>query len=473
MTKQTEHPTMEKDTVVLYPGVGFGHLVPMVELAKLFIRDGFSVTILIIDKSENTGSELSRISSANPSIYFHILPPVPIPSDAPLIDIMLTAPRLQNSNLLSYLGTLSSLRAIILDFFCIDVLDVANELHIPSYIFYTASAYVLSICLYFPFFHSTTTASLKDMEEVPLQFPGASPVVAFDMPEPMLDRDKPIYKKFLYTFKKLQNAGGILVNTFEWFESKEVRVIKDGLCVPDGSTPPIYCIGPVTTKGSCKEGQERHDCLTWLDKQPRQSVLFLCFGSMGTFSFEQLKEMAAGLENSGHRFLWVVRDPKNMFEEPNLDQFLPKGFLDRTKDRGLVVKSWAPQWEVLQHDAVGGFVTHCGWNSILEAVTAGVPMICWPLYAEQRLSRRYLVEELKVALSIEGYEKGLVNADEVEKKVRWLMESNEGKELRNWMAVVKDKAMEALKEGGPSWQAFKVLVSSLKESGTKEKVEVM
>ncbi|KAJ4780664.1 Glycosyltransferase [Rhynchospora pubera] len=464
---------MEKDTVVLYPGMGFGHLVPMVELAKLFIRDGFSVTILIIDNSENTGSELSRISSANPSIYFHILPPVPIPSDAPLIDIMLTAPRLQNANLLSYLVTLSSLRAIILDFFCIDVLDVANELHIPSYIFYSSSAYVLSICLYFPFFHSTTTASLKDMEEVPLQFPVSSPFVAFDMPEPMLDRDKPIYKKFIDTFKKLQNAGGILVNTFEWFESKEVGVIKNGLCVPDGSTPPIYCIGPLTTKGSCKEGQGRHDCLTWLDKQPRQSVLFLCFGSMGTFSFEQLKEMAVGLENSGHRFLWVVRDPKNMFEEPNLDQFLPKGFLDRTKDRGLVVKSWAPQWEVLQHDAIGGFVTHCGWNSILEAVTAGVPMICWPLYAEQRLSRRYLVEELNVALSIEGYDKGLVNADEMETKVRWLMESNEGKELRNWMAVVKDKAMEALKEGGPSWQAFKVLVSSLKESGTKEKVEVM
>ncbi|KAJ1689584.1 hypothetical protein LUZ63_013739 [Rhynchospora breviuscula] len=162
----------------------------MVELAKLFIRDGFSVTIVIIDKSEKTGSELfSRISSANPSIYFHILPPVPIPSDAPMIDIMLTAPRLQNPNLLSYLVTLSSLRAIILDFFCTDVLDVANELRIPSYIFYTSSAYGLSIGLYFPFFHSTTTASLKDMEEIPLQFPGASSIVALDMPEPMLDRD--------------------------------------------------------------------------------------------------------------------------------------------------------------------------------------------------------------------------------------------------------------------------------------------
>ncbi|KAJ1689585.1 hypothetical protein LUZ63_013740 [Rhynchospora breviuscula] len=226
-------------------------------------------------------------------------------------------------------------------------------------------------------------------------------------------------------------------------------------------------------KGSCKEGQERHDCLTWLDNQPRQSVLFLCFGSSGTFSFEQLKEMAVGLENSGHRFLWAVRDPKNLFEEPNLDLLLPKGFLDRTRDRGMVVKSWTPQGEVLHHDAVGGFVTHCGWNSILEAVTAGMPMICWLLYAEQRFNRRYLVEELKVALSIEGYDKGLVNADEMETKVRWLMESNRGKELRNQMAVVKDKAMEALKEGGPSWQAFKVLVSSLKESGTKENNEVM
>ncbi|KAJ4780663.1 Glycosyltransferase [Rhynchospora pubera] len=304
------------------------------------------------------------------------------------------------------------------------------------------------------------------MRDGPLNFPGSLTILASDMPDTMLERDSSTNQNFLYHFKRLQTADGMLVNTFEWFERKAVNAIKDGLCVPDGSTPPIYCIGPIVSKGSCKEGQERHDCLTWLDKQPKQSVVFLCFGSLGSFSLEQLKEIAIGLENSSHRFLWAVRDPTNIFEEPNLDLLLPKGFLDRTKDRGLVVKSWAPQVEVLQHDAIGGFVTHCGWNSILEAITAGVPMVCWPLYAEQRMNRRYLVEELKVAGSIEGYGNELVHANAVDTKICWLMESNDAKELRNRIAVVKDKARDAVMEGGSSWQAFWDLTSSLKQNDT-------
>lgn len=292
-------------------------------------------------------------------------------------------------------------------------------------------------------------------------------MVPSDMPESMLDRNNHTYSSFLYNFKRLRNAEGILVNTFEWFESKAVKAIKDGLCVPDGPTPPVYCIGPVVGKGNCKGGEERHGCLTWLDKQPKKSVVFLCFGSMGTFSSEQLNEIAVGLENSGQRFLWVVRDPTNRFEEPNLDILLPKGFLDRTKDRGMVVESWAPQVEVLRHEAVSGFLTHCGWNSTLEAVTAGVPMICWPLYAEQRLNGRFLVEEAKVAVSIKGYDKGLVRADEVATKVQWLMGSKGGEELRNRMAVARDKAMEAVMEGGRSWKAFRDLIGCFKENGSK------
>ena len=99
------------------------------------------------------------------------------------------------------------------------------------------------------------------------------------------------------------------------------------------------------------------------------------------------------------------------------------------------MKSWAPQVEVLNHDSVGGFVTHCGWNSVLEAVCAGVPMVAWPLYAEQRLNRVLLVEEMKLALSIDESENGFVTGNEVEKRVRELMES-EGK-------LVRERAKEA------------------------------
>ena len=116
----------------------------------------------------------------------------------------------------------------------------------------------------------------------------------------------------------------------------------------------------------------------------------------------QLREIAIGLGKSGQRFLWVVRDPPSHNlsvsikenGEPDLDSLFPDGFLERTKERGLVVKLWTPQGEILTHRSVGGFVTHCGWNSILEAVCAGVPLVAWPLYAEQTLNRAVLVARL-------------------------------------------------------------------------------
>ncbi|VAH63633.1 unnamed protein product [Triticum turgidum subsp. durum] len=149
---------------------------------------------------------------------------------------------------------------------------------------------------------------------------------------------------------------------------------------------------------------------------------------MGTFSVQQLQEIANGLDKSGERFLWVVRSPRNpdykygdSLPEPDLDALMPEGFLERTKDRGLVIKSWAPQVEVLRHRATGAFMTHCGWNSTLEGITAGLPLLCWPLYAEQKVN----------------------------------------KALRERVAAAKDAAAEALKEGGSSHLAFVQFLNDL------------
>lgn len=193
-------------------------------------------------------------------------------------------------------------------------------------------------------------------------------------------------------------------------------------------------------------------------------------GSLGTFSVEQLKEIAIGLERSEQRFLWVVRNPppeeqnKHFLAPPDLDldSLLPKGFLDRTKDKGLVVKQWAPQVAVLNHNSVGGFVTHCGWNSVLEAVCAGVPMVAWPLYAEQRLNRVLLVEEMKLALPMYESKDGFVSAAEVEKRVRGLMDSEEGKSIRESAMMTREKAMVALGEGGSSGVALTKLAVTWK-----------
>nr|GFB34647.1 hydroquinone glucosyltransferase-like [Tanacetum cinerariifolium] len=153
----------------------------------------------------------------------------------------------------------------------------------------------------------------------------------------------------------------------------------------------------------------------WLGKHPVSSVLFVSFGSGGTLSQEQINELAFGLEQSGQRFLWVIKSPHGTSNasyfnaQSHLDPFgfLPDGFLDRVKDRGFLVSSWAPQVEILGHGSTGGFLTHCGWNSISESVVNGVPMIAWPLFAEQRMNAVLLTtkmvwwEEMKSASVLE------------------------------------------------------------------------
>ena len=133
---------------------------------------------------------------------------------------------------------------------------------------------------------------------------------------------------------------------------------------------------------------------------------------------------------------------------PDLDAILPEGFLERTKDRGLVVKSWAPQVDVLNHPATGAFVTHCGWNSTMEGVMAGVPMLCWPLYAEQKMNKVFMTEDMGVAAEMEGHRTGFIKAEEVETKIRLVMESKEGRELQARVVARKKEAEAALEIGG-------------------------
>ncbi|XP_003634093.1 UDP-glycosyltransferase 88A1 [Vitis vinifera] len=472
------------ESVVLYPSPGMGHLISMVELGKLILKHhpSFSITIFIVTPPYNTGSTapyLARVSSTIPSFTFHHLPTISLPLDSfssPNHETLaFELLRLNNPNVHQALVSISnnsSVRALIVDSFCTTALSVAAQLNIPCYYFFTSGACCLASYLYLPFIHQQTTKSFKDLN-THLHIPGLPPVPASDMAKPILDREDKAYEFFLNMFIHLPRSAGIIVNTFEALEPRAVKTILDGLCVLDGPTSPIFCIGPLIATddrsgGGGGGGGGIPECLTWLESQPKRSVLFLCFGSLGLFSEEQLKEIAVGLERSGQRFLWVVRsppskDPSRRFlapPDPDLNSLLPDGFLDRTKERGLVVKSWAPQVAVLNHASVGGFVTHCGWNSVLEAVCAGVPMVAWPLYAEQRFNRVVMVEELKLALPMEESEEGFITATEVEKRGRELMESEEGNTLRLRIMAMKKAAETAMSDGGSSRNALTKLVES-------------
>lgn len=459
--------------MVLYPSPGMGHLVSMIELGKTLGARGLDVTIVVVDPPYNTGATgpfLHGVSVANPSISFHRLPKVDLPPVASKHYEALTFEliRVSNPHLRDFLAAASPV-VLIVDFFCSIALGVARELGVPAYFFFTSGAEVLAFFLHLPVLHARTTASFRDMGEELVDMPGIPPFPATHAILPIMERDDVAYDGFLNVCTDLCRSQGIIVNTFYSLEPRAVDTVVAGHCTPPGlPTPPVYCIGPLIKSQEVARGGE--ECLAWLDTQPKASVVFLCFGSIGRFSAEQIREVATGLEASGQRFLWVVRtppsdDPEKKFEkppEPDLDALLPEGFLGRTKDRGLVVKSWAPQRDVLAHASVGGFVTHCGWNSVLEAVMAGVPMLAWPLYAEQRLNRVFLEKELQLAVAVEGYDsdKGVVTAEEVAAKVRWLMDSDGGRVLWERTRTAMRQANDALREGGESEATLAGLVDA-------------
>ncbi|KAI6696394.1 hypothetical protein NL676_016513 [Syzygium grande] len=263
---------------------------------------------------------ISSVSSATPSIAFRHLPSVSLPpslspaptafSDDPAM--YFEHARLNNPNLhqaLSELLSASKLsqkpKALVVDFFYGSGAEVAAALCLPAYYYFPAGANPLAAFLYLPTLHKLTNTSFKDLDGN-VDIPGVPPIPAKHMPSRILDRSSRIYGHFLETSTRLTESAGLISNTFEALETRAVKAISEGLCVPDGRTPPVYCIGPLV---AADDHISKHDCLSWLDSQPSRSVLFMSFGSMGVFSSKQLREIAHALERSGFRFLWVVRNP--------------------------------------------------------------------------------------------------------------------------------------------------------------------
>lgn len=251
-------------------------------------------------------------------------------------------------------------------------------------------------------------------------------------------------------------AQGLIVNTFESLEHEVVTALRQRF-------PRLYIIGPLPLLVNKLEPsrldligsnlwKEDTGCLEWLNKHKPCSVVYVNFGSITVMTAEQLKEFAWGLANSMHPFLWVIRPDLVSGEKA----ILPEGFISQTKDRG-VLASWCPQEKVLSHPSVGVFLTHSGWNSTLESICSGVPMICWPFFAEQPTNCRYVCTKWEIGLEIDAK----VRRDEVESLVWEAMDGEKGKDMKLKAMEWKEKAEEAIKQGKHSCKDFDKLVQFL------------
>ncbi|GLJ49853.1 hypothetical protein SUGI_1059380 [Cryptomeria japonica] len=175
---------------------------------------------------------------------------------------------------------------------------------------------------------------------------------------------------------------------------------------------------------------------------------------------DQTRELALGLEASGHRFLWLLKG------DNDVSALLPPGFEMRTRDRGIVWTSWAPQIPILSHPATAGFVSHCGWNSTLESVTNGVPIVPWPVRAEQKTNAFFLVNEIGLGIEPEWGPNWWVGKDEVEKAVKELMEGEKGRKVSMRAAELKESARKALAAGGSSMDILAVVTAQWKKKAS-------
>ncbi|KAL9321599.1 hypothetical protein ACSQ67_009652 [Phaseolus vulgaris] len=247
---------MKEETLVLYPALGRGHIVSMVELAIFILQTHhYSIIILLTNgflHHPTINAYIHHISTSHPSISFLHLPPTPPPTSTTTVSFVAKLMNFMNSNTHNVTTTLSriskttTLKAFIIDFFCSSAMEAASSLGIPVYYFFTSGAAVLALFSYFPKLHEDGSVSFKDMVGVELRVPGNAPLKAVKLPEPMLEREDPAYWHVLDFCTRLSKARGIIVNTFAELEPVAVQAVADGACFPDAeSAPRVYCIGPV------------------------------------------------------------------------------------------------------------------------------------------------------------------------------------------------------------------------------------
>ncbi|KAL5073425.1 hypothetical protein RYX36_012409 [Vicia faba] len=464
--------------IYMLPFFAQGHLIPLVNLARLVASKNQQVTIITTPSNAQTFDKtIQQDQAAGHHITVHI---IQFPSTQlglpPGVENLFSASDNQTAGKIAMAAHLlkpdieSFMKQNPPDVFIPDIMftwseQTSKDLRIPRLVFNPIS--IFDVCL---------IEAIKSHPEAFLSDSGPYHIPGLPHPLTLPIKPSPGFARVTESLVEAEKGShGVIVNSFaeldegytEYYENLTGRRVwhvgPTSLMVENTKEKK-----PVNSNTNTN-ANDKHVSLAWLDTKEVGSVVYISFGSLCRLSNEQLKEIGFGIEASKHSFLWVVHGKEG--EED--DNWLPKGFEERTKDenRGLLIKGWVPQALILDHPSIGGFLTHCGWNATVEAISSGVPMITMPGFGDQYYNEKLVTEVHCIGVEVGAAEwsmspydakKTVVSRERIEKGVKSLMDSDGGGgEIRKRAREMKEKAWKAVQEGGSSQNCLTKLVDYL------------
>ncbi|XP_073048582.1 7-deoxyloganetin glucosyltransferase-like [Primulina eburnea] len=467
-----------KPHAVVIPYPAQGHIAPVLKLAKLLHHRGFFITFVNTEFNHNrlVRARGPQSVAGLEDFQFRTIPDgLPHSDKHATQDIPQLSDSLTRNGLPPFLELVKNLdespdcpkvSCIVSDGVMSFTLDAAEQLGIPEVVFFTTSACGFMGYCYYVELVERGMFPLKDESyltngylETKLDWvPGMKDIRLRDFPSFIRSTDPDeimVHYNILQT-KNASRAKAVIINTYDELEKEVLHAIGqkfDRVC----TIGPLQLLERIVERPEVKSigsslWKVDDECINWLDQRAPSSVLYVNFGSITVLSPEQLLELAWGLANSNQNFLWIIRPDMVSGDKA----ILPKEYSKEVKDRAMMVE-WCSQERVLAHPSVGGFLTHSGWNSTIECISEGVPMICWPFFAEQQMNCRYACTEWEIGLEIEGD----VEREKVANLVKVLIDGEKGKEMRKKALEWKDKAQLAAKPGGSSYRNLEVLINEI------------